>query len=113
MHRSRAVCTLHGEPGNSATISRSSRSRRCTSASTAPRASKSVARAAGWESVIVLNHCWWRMVHPPPVLEPDPAPQQQLAQPVPATHQIHPDRLPGTNQVPQRLLLTARHTNRM
>ena len=47
-------------------ISRSSCSRRCTSASTAPRASSSVACAAGCASVTVLNHCWWRVVHASP-----------------------------------------------
>jgi hypothetical protein len=48
-----------------------------------------------------------------PVLEPDPVPQKQLAQPMPATHQIDPDRFSGANQIAQRLLLAARHADRM
>ena len=32
---------------------------------------------------------------------------------MPAAHQIDPDRLPGANQIPERLFLAARHADRM
>jgi hypothetical protein len=47
------------------------------------------------------------------VVEPDPVPQQQLREPVPAPHQVDTDRFASTNQVTQRLLLIARNPNRM
>jgi hypothetical protein len=48
-----------------------------------------------------------------PVIEPDPVPEQQLREPVPAAHQIHPHRITRANQVPQRLFLIARHPDRV
>jgi hypothetical protein len=36
-------------------------------------------------------------------------PQQQLREPMPATHQIHAHLLTSRNQIPQRLLLRAGH----
>jgi hypothetical protein len=47
------------------------------------------------------------------VVKPDPVPQQQLRESVPATHQIDPDLLTGADQVPQRFLLIARHPHRV
>jgi hypothetical protein len=34
-----------------------------------------------------------------PVVEPDPVAQQQLREPMPATHQIDPHRLPRPDQI--------------
>ena len=39
--------------------------------------------------------------------------QQQLAQPLPGAHQITPDRLPGADDVTQRLLLAGRNPDRV
>ncbi len=39
-------------------------------------------------------------------LAPDPMAQQQLGEPMPAAHQIHPDRVTRTRQVAERLLLS-------
>ena len=55
---SRATSCAHGDEGTSSAIVASSWSRRCTSGN--------VACAAGCASVIVLNHCWWRVVHASP-----------------------------------------------
>jgi hypothetical protein len=48
-----------------------------------------------------------------PVVKPDPAPQQQLGQPVPAAHQIDAHRLARADQIAQRLLLGAGHPDRV
>jgi hypothetical protein len=48
-----------------------------------------------------------------PVVEPDPVTQQQLREPMPATHQINPDRLTRTHKITQRLLLGPRHPDRV
>jgi hypothetical protein len=48
-----------------------------------------------------------------PVVEPDPVPQQQLREPMPAAHQIHPHAVTGADQVAQGLLLIARHPDRV
>ncbi len=47
------------------------------------------------------------------VLEANAVTQQQLREPVTRAHQVHPHRLTRADQVPQRLLLSARNTHRM
>ena len=94
-------------------ISRSRLSRRCASASIAPWASVSVVCAAGHSErdrrqplAVACRPCG-------AVVEPDPVPQQQLGEPMPAAHQVHPHRIPRADQVTQRLLLIARNPDRM
>jgi hypothetical protein len=48
-----------------------------------------------------------------PVIKPDPVTQQQLREPMPGAHQIHPHRLASAHQVAQRLLLGPRHPDRV
>jgi hypothetical protein len=48
-----------------------------------------------------------------PVVEADPVAQKQLAQPVPAAHQIHAHRLACAHEVAQRLLPGPRHPDRV
>jgi hypothetical protein len=48
-----------------------------------------------------------------PVIEPDPVTQQQLRQAMASSHQIHPDRVAGADQVAQRLLLIAGNPDRV
>jgi hypothetical protein len=48
-----------------------------------------------------------------PVVEANAAAQQQLGQPVPAAHQVDPDRLARAHEVAQGLLFGARHADRV
>ena len=84
--------------------SRSSASRRITIASIAPSTpAASPARRAS--QVHPRQPAAVALVHAPAVHRTDVVAQQQLAQPVPGAHQIPAQRLPGTDEIAQRLLL--------
>ena len=83
------------------------------SASIAPRASSIVACAAGHVQRDRGQPLAVALRPRGAVVEPDPVAQQQLREPVTAAHQIHPHRVTRADQVTQRLLLIARHPDRM